>query len=85
MPNEPRAKWRCCACRCTSFNDGSDSASSWDYHGLPKPSGYTFQNRFVGDYLLYGTGSGWGAPQNKTAIKPLRGALGGWRPERIES
>jgi len=22
-----------------------------------------FQNRFVGDYLLYGTGSGWGDPQ----------------------
>ena len=50
----------------TSFNDGSNSASSWDYHSLPKPAGYTFQNRFVGDYLLYGTGSGWGAPQNKT-------------------
>ena len=49
----------------SSFNDGSNSASSWDYHGLPKPGGYTFQNRFVGDYLLYGTGSGWGAPQNK--------------------
>ena len=49
----------------SAFNDGTDSASSWDYHGLPKPQGYTFQNRFVGDYLLYGTGSGWGAPQNK--------------------
>lgn len=49
----------------SSFNDGSGSASSWDYHGLPKPGGYTFQNRFVGQYLLYGTGSGWGAPQNK--------------------
>src|SRR5262249_58757323 len=48
-----------------SFNDGSASASSWDYHGLPRPSGYTFQNRFVGDYLLYGTGSGWGAPEDK--------------------
>jgi Beta propeller domain len=48
-----------------TFNDGTDSASSWDYHRLPKPRGYTFQNRFVGDYLLYGTGSGWGAPQNK--------------------
>jgi len=46
------------------FNDGSQSASSWCYHPLPKPAGYTFQNRFVGDYLLYGTGSGWGAPQN---------------------
>jgi hypothetical protein len=49
----------------SNFNDGSNSVSSWDYHGLPKPSGYTFQNRFVGDYLLYGTGSGWGAPDNK--------------------
>ena len=47
------------------FNDGSGSASSWAYHPLPKPAGYTFQNRFVGDYLLYGTGSGWGVPQNK--------------------
>jgi len=48
----------------TLFNDGSQSASSWCYHPLPKPAGYTFQNRFVGNYLLYGTGSGWGAPQN---------------------
>jgi hypothetical protein len=48
-----------------SFNDGSVNASSWDYHSLPRPSGYTFQNRFVGDYLLYGTGSGWGPPQNR--------------------
>jgi hypothetical protein len=48
------------------FNDGTDSASSWCYHPLPKPAGYIFQNRFVGNYLLYGTGSGWGAPeQNK--------------------
>jgi hypothetical protein len=46
------------------FNDGTDHASSWCYHPLPKPAGYTFQNRFVGNYLLYGTGSGWGAPGN---------------------
>ena len=50
----------------SEFNDGTNDASSWDYHGLPKPRGYTFQNRFVGEYLLYGTGSGWGAPENKT-------------------
>lgn len=48
------------------FNDGSGNASSWSYHPLPKPAGYTFQNRFVGDYLLYGTGSGWGAQQNRS-------------------
>jgi hypothetical protein len=34
---------------------------------LPRPEGYTFQNRFVGDYLLYGTGSGWGRPQKNAA------------------
>jgi len=48
-----------------SFSDGRDVVSSSSYLRLPKPSGYTFQNRFVGDYLLYGTGSGWGAPQEK--------------------
>ena len=57
----------------SSFNDGSQSASSWSYHPLPKPAGYTFQNRFVGNYLLYGTGSGWGAPrQNKANLYAVR-------------
>ncbi len=49
--------------RLTSFNDGTESAAGADYQPLPKPEGYTFQNRFVGEYLLYGTGSGWGHPQ----------------------
>lgn len=48
------------------FSDGSDTAPSASYRKLIKPDGYTFQNRFVGDYLLYGTGSGWGYPQNKS-------------------
>ncbi|MGH9871581.1 MAG: beta-propeller domain-containing protein [Pyrinomonadaceae bacterium] len=47
-----------------SFSDGSEAVESSNYRKLPKPSGYTFQNRFVGDYLLYGTGSGWGQPEN---------------------
>jgi hypothetical protein len=46
-----------------SFSDGRDAAPASNYRRLPKPEGYTFQNRFVGDYLLYGTGSGWGYPQ----------------------
>jgi hypothetical protein len=46
-----------------SFSDGSVSIPSSHYRALPKPAGYTFQNRFVGDYLLYGTGSGWGRQQ----------------------
>ena len=48
-----------------SFSDGSQSAPAHRYRGLPKPEGYTFQNRFVGNYLLYGTGSGWGRPETK--------------------
>lgn len=60
------------------FNDGTDSASSWAYHPLPKPEGYTFQNRFVGDYLLYGTGSGWGRPEkkNQSNLMAVRWASG---------
>ncbi len=60
------------------FNDGSDNASSWTYHPLPKPAGYTFQNRFVGNYLLYGTGSGWGAPgkNNQASLFTVRWADG---------
>jgi Beta propeller domain len=57
----------------SSFNDGGQSASSWSYHPLPKPAGYTFQNRFVANYLLYGTGSGWGAPlKNKANLYAVR-------------
>jgi hypothetical protein len=49
----------------SSFSDGSESASTERYREMPTPEGYTFQNRFVGNYLLYGTGSGWGQPVNK--------------------
>ncbi len=48
----------------SSFSDGSEFAPSSSYRRLLKPQGYTFQNRFVSDYLLYGTGSGWGRPEN---------------------
>src|SRR5215468_3597558 len=46
-----------------SFSDGTAAAPFSSYRKLPTPVGDTFQNRFVGDYLLYGTGSGWGVPQ----------------------
>ena len=48
-----------------SFNDGNFTAPASSYHELPKPEGYTFQNRYVGDYVLYGTGSGWGYAEQK--------------------
>jgi len=48
----------------TMLTDGSDSVSASDYLTLPRVEGYDFQNRFVGDYLLYGSGSGWGYPKS---------------------
>jgi hypothetical protein len=52
------------------FSDGSESASASDYLTIPRVAGYNFQNRFVGDYLLYGSGSGWGYPK-QTRHSPL--------------
>jgi hypothetical protein len=48
-----------------SFSDGADRAPRSAYTSLPKPKGHTFQNRFVGDWLLYGTGNGWGSPEER--------------------
>jgi hypothetical protein len=47
------------------FGDGGARAPAEAYRALPSPEGYTFQNRFVGNYLLYGTGSGWGPPEQR--------------------
>jgi hypothetical protein len=64
-----------------SFSDGSETVPRSSYRRLPKAEGYTFQNRFVGDYLLYGTGSGWGYPQTAkhTSLYALRWAGGAVR------
>lgn len=43
-----------------SFGDGTASAPAAAYRRLPGPRGRTVQNRFVGPYLLYGSGSTWG-------------------------
>lgn len=42
------------------FADGRQRALGSDYRKLPKAEGHTLQNRFVGRYLLYGTGNSWG-------------------------
>ena len=49
------------------FGDGSGVAPRSSYRELPTPQGSTFQNRFVGDYLLYSTGNGWGSPAQSTS------------------
>ena len=52
-----------------SFSDGTESVPAFRYRRLAKPEGYTFQNRFVDSYLLYGTGSGWGTGQQSVNPK----------------
>ncbi len=40
------------------------------YTELPHPGeAYDFQNRFIGDYVVYGTGSGWGHAAEETSRK----------------
>lgn len=59
------------------FSDGTAAARAADYLALPSPKGGDFQNRFVGDYLLFGLGNGWGFPQEKSAsLYALRYARG---------
>ncbi|HEX8163858.1 MAG TPA: beta-propeller domain-containing protein [Pyrinomonadaceae bacterium] len=62
-----------------SFSDGGDDAPASGYTPLPSPQGYDFQNRFVGDYLLYGTGSGWDEPRQskRGTVYAVRWAGGG--------
>ncbi len=62
-----------------SFTDGTRDAPANAYRPLPRPEGYTFQNRFVGEHLLYGTGSGWGAPEQgkRSSLYAVRWAGGG--------
>jgi hypothetical protein len=46
----------------SSFSDGKDSAARSAYRALPTPRGGTLQNRYVGSYLIYGSGTGWRRP-----------------------
>ena len=42
---------------------GIDAVAGSNYQTLPRPKGNTVQNRFVGNYLLYGAGNSWGYPK----------------------
>ena len=66
-----------------SFSDGSEAVPASSYQSLPRPEGYTFQNRFVGDYLLYGTGSGWGYPDKKTSVELFTVPWAGGEPSTL--
>jgi hypothetical protein len=41
------------------FSEGVPVASPRRYRSLPRPDGYSVQNRFVGEWLLYGAGLGY--------------------------
>lgn len=49
--------------RVRDFGDGQGSAPAQAYVPLPAAGPGSLQNRFVGQHLLYGAGSGWGRPQ----------------------
>jgi hypothetical protein len=62
----------------SQFLEGVTAVGAERYTRLPRPPGSTFQNRFVGDHVLYGTGSGWGYPGaqaqgNQVFVHPYRG------------
>lgn len=66
------------------FGDGEDAAPRENYAALPKPTGWVAHNRFVGDYVLYGAGSGWGRP--RLPVEPSLLAYrfaGGGEPQSI--
>jgi hypothetical protein len=53
------------------FSNGEEEAARRFYRKLPRPgeeSYGAFQNRFVGDYVLYGTGTSWGRPQDRGSV-----------------
>jgi hypothetical protein len=61
-----------------SFGDGSGAAPQERYRALPPPASGPLQNRFVGDWLLYGVGSGWARPRGEPSTAwAVRWAGGG--------
>ncbi len=44
----------------SGFGDGRDVAPAESYTPLPSPAPGALMNRYVGRYLVYGTGAGWG-------------------------
>jgi hypothetical protein len=58
-----------------SFSDGSTSVPSYRYRKLPAANGYGVQNRFIGDYLLYGAEDA-GDGSSRSMLRVVRWANG---------
>ncbi len=62
-----------------SFGDGSAEAARRAYRRLPTPKDTgDFHNRFVGDYVLYGNGNGWGPQSDSAASLTVARLTGGF-------
>jgi hypothetical protein len=51
------------------ISDGTVPTPTSFYRALPAPEGYAFQNRFIGNFVFYGLGSGWGRPANVDNVR----------------
>jgi hypothetical protein len=52
-----------------AFSDGRERAPRAAYRALPAPEAGALQNRYIGPYLIYGSGSGWRKPQAAAASR----------------
>jgi len=59
--------------------DGMAEAPRVAYRNLPMPKGdyWSFHNRFIGDYLLYGIGNGWSVPADASSVLTVAGVRTG--------
>lgn len=79
MWSSERPKWRLALLRVplSAFGDGRDSAPASAYRGVAGGLPGATQNRFIGDWLVIGSGSGW-MPQDRPRassiyVTPWRG------------
>jgi len=66
------------------FDEGVHTVPASAYARLPRIEGYSLQNRFVGDHVLYGTGGGWGGPAEGAARRVFVHAVPSGATTRIE-
>lgn len=53
-----------------SFTTRANAVNKQVYTALPHPGeAYNFQNRFIGNYVVYGTGAGWGYAREESQRK----------------
>jgi hypothetical protein len=68
-----------------SFGGSADAAPASAYTTLAPVSGYALQNRFVGDYVLYGAGSGWGGARKLAERKVMAYRYASHDPKTLKS